>query len=145
VALEQAPEETPSIREEKKREVPELKSEETGDPETPFLRWLQRLETGKMGGFVDLEADRSHRSIESEEKSNHKSSKKKKKKKKKKKSWKQDSLRIDETLVSEALADLLATQGHTERAIEMYEKLRLTIPEKSVFFAQKIKALMPKN
>ena len=56
-----------------------------------------------------------------------------------------ESLRPDETLVSEALADLLASQGHVERAIEMYEKLRLTIPEKSVFFAQKIKALDQKK
>ena len=37
---------------------------------------------------------------------------KSKKEKKKKKSWKQDSLKPDEALVSEALAELLANQGH---------------------------------
>ena len=74
-------------------------------------------------------------------KEKRKKEKKAKKKKKKKRSWKKDSLMPDEALVSEALAELLAKQGHTKRAVQMYEKLRLIIPEKSVFFAQKIAAL----
>ncbi len=113
---------------------------------TPFLRWLQRLETTEGPGYEDLESRRRRQLLErAEERKPEKAEKKKKKKKKKKKSWKMESLLPDETLVSESLADLLASQGHTERAIEMYEKLRLTIPEKSVFFAQKIKALEQKK
>lgn len=43
--------------------------------------------------------------------------------------------------ISETLADLLASQGYKERAIEMYEALMSEFPEKSSFFAAKIKAL----
>jgi len=43
------------------------------------------------------------------------------------------------------LAELLAVQGHRQKAIEMYEKLRLIIPEKSIFFAQKIEELEKKS
>lgn len=44
-------------------------------------------------------------------------------------------------VASETLADLLARQGYTDRAIGMYESLMLKFPEKSSFFAAKIKAL----
>lgn len=44
-------------------------------------------------------------------------------------------------IASETLADILARQGYKERAISIYEKLILTNPEKSNFFAEKIKKL----
>lgn len=47
-------------------------------------------------------------------------------------------------LASSALAELLVSQGHNKRAIEMYEILILKNPQKSSFFAdqiQKLKAL----
>jgi uncharacterized Zn finger protein len=44
-------------------------------------------------------------------------------------------------VASETLADLLATQGYTDRAIGMYEALMRKYPEKSAFFAAKIQAL----
>ncbi|NNF33617.1 MAG: hypothetical protein HKN68_05890 [Saprospiraceae bacterium] len=69
-----------------------------------------------------------------------KSKKKKKKKLKqklKKKSAKKKKKK-NKNLVSEPLADLLASQGHIEEAVEMYQKLSLIIPEKSAFFAAKI-------
>lgn len=47
-------------------------------------------------------------------------------------------------LVSETLAGLLARQGHSQKAIQMYEKLCLIFPEKSSFFAQKIEMLKRK-
>lgn len=43
--------------------------------------------------------------------------------------------------ISETFADLLATQGYKEQAIEMYIKLMEKYPEKSGFFAAKIEAL----
>jgi hypothetical protein len=74
---------------------------------------------------------------------------KKKKKKKKKKKNKQKkvkssaakSVRLRNDIISETLADLLATQGHQKEAIAMYHKLSLIYPEKNSFFALKIKKL----
>jgi len=54
------------------------------------------------------------------------------------------SLEEKEGLVSETLAELLARQGHIQKAISMYEKLGLIFPEKSHFFAQKIEKLKRK-
>ena len=51
------------------------------------------------------------------------------------------SLQESDALVSETLAQLLERQGHTDRAIEMYEQLSLIYPEKSSFFARKIETL----
>ena len=43
--------------------------------------------------------------------------------------------------ISETFADLLASQGYKEQAIEMYMRLMEKYPEKSSFFAAKIEAL----
>ena len=43
--------------------------------------------------------------------------------------------------ISETFADLLASQGYREQAVEMYLKLMEKYPEKSGFFAAKIEAL----
>ncbi|GEM_PF-3564396 len=42
-------------------------------------------------------------------------------------------------IVSETLAELLASQGHIKEANEMYRKLSLLYPEKSSYFASKIR------
>jgi len=50
----------------------------------------------------------------------------------------------DKELASDALAEVLVSQGHYDRAIAMYEILMLKNPQKSSFFAaqiQKLKAL----
>lgn len=74
--------------------------------------------------------------------------KKKKKQRKKEKSKKEVSQELasksileSEEIISQTLADLLAAQGYSEKAIKMYERLSLIFPEKSAFFAQKIKEL----
>jgi hypothetical protein len=50
----------------------------------------------------------------------------------------------DDDFASETLATLLEGQGATEKAIKMYEKLCLTFPEKSTYFAARIKYLKTK-
>ncbi len=44
-------------------------------------------------------------------------------------------------IVSEGMAKLLLRQGKIEKAVEMYEQLMLKKPEKSAYFAEKIKDL----
>jgi hypothetical protein len=44
-------------------------------------------------------------------------------------------------MVSESLAEILAAQGKSERAVEMYRKLSAQEPAKSAYFARKIEAL----
>jgi hypothetical protein len=51
------------------------------------------------------------------------------------------SLVQDDELVSETLADLIAWQGNSKKAIEMYRKLILRFPEKSAYFATKIEKI----
>jgi hypothetical protein len=52
-----------------------------------------------------------------------------------------ESVEENDEVVTETLALLLERQGHIDRAIAMYKKLSLIFPEKSGFFAQKIKNL----
>ena len=51
------------------------------------------------------------------------------------------SIEENDDLISETLADLLAYQGNNNKAIEMYMRLSLHIPEKSDYFAAKIEKL----
>lgn len=51
------------------------------------------------------------------------------------------SVQLREVVASETFARLLARQGYIEKAVTMYEKLRLLFPEKSDYFAAEIKKL----
>ena len=51
------------------------------------------------------------------------------------------SVAENKDVISETLARLLAKQGYRDKAIVMYERLALSFPEKSSFFAAKIKEL----
>ncbi len=53
----------------------------------------------------------------------------------------EQSLREDQELVSETLAELLVQQERHARAIRVYERLRLKFPEKSAYFAGIIEKL----
>jgi hypothetical protein len=49
------------------------------------------------------------------------------------------SITEDNNVISETLADLLVAQGQTLKAIKMYQALSLQFPEKSIYFAKKIR------
>ena len=53
------------------------------------------------------------------------------------------STRPETELASEGLAQILARQGKTARAIEIYERLMVKQPEKMAYFASQIQQLQP--
>ena len=55
--------------------------------------------------------------------------------------WAKQSIVEDDEFVSETLADMFAKQGNYKKAIDIYERLSLQMPEKSDFFAAKIQKL----
>lgn len=70
--------------------------------------------------------------------------KKKQSKKKKLQETLQQSLILNSDIISEPWADLLAKQGHIKEASKMYKHLSLRYPEKSSYFAAKLKNLKKK-
>ena len=56
----------------------------------------------------------------------------------------EDSSKEDLRIVSVSLADVYAEQGYYERAIQMYEILKLHFPEKNSIFAARIEELKNK-
>lgn len=55
------------------------------------------------------------------------------------------SAQMDDEIVSETLAKIFETQGHYDKAIRMYVKLSLKVPDKVSFFAARIKELKSKK
>lgn len=55
------------------------------------------------------------------------------------------SVEMDDELVSETLANIYEAQGLIDKAIRTYARLSLKFPEKSLFFAARIKALKSKK
>lgn len=55
-----------------------------------------------------------------------------------------ESSKEDMSIVSASLADVYAEQGYYERAIQMYEILKLHFPEKNSIFAARIEELQSK-
>ena len=55
------------------------------------------------------------------------------------------SVQVNDEVISETLAKLYVKQGLIDRAETMYEKLSLKFPEKSIYFAAKLKELADKK
>ena len=55
------------------------------------------------------------------------------------------SLAREDGLASESLAEIYIKQGKQDKAIEMFRKLSLRNPEKSLYFAQKIEEISKEN
>lgn len=123
--------------------------------QSTFIRWLQKKPQPQVS-ITDLTKPETRgpepsESVEEKPRSSPKSGKKKKKKKRKKKKKsaaqkarkknKRPDFSLGDDIFSETLADLLATQGFTKKAIQMYERLSLIYPEKSRLFAAKIEEL----
>jgi len=107
----------------------------TPAPKSSFSSWIKQFQSPQTNLRLDsiMESSRP------------KTAKVKKKKQEKKvnraETLAQRSLRENHDLASETLAMILEKQGHHEKAIRMYERLGLIFPEKSSFFAEKIKNL----
>ena len=116
-------------------------------PKTAFNSYKNKVETTAISDlpFANPEEMAEYRRRLEEKMSVEHEKRKKREEKKKKESelvaFAEESLKEKEDNVSETLAKILALQGHKDKAIIMYEKLKLQIPEKSAFFAAQIESL----
>ncbi len=104
-------------------------------PKSSFSSWIKQFQSPQTNLRLDsiMESSRP--------KPTRVKKKKQEKKVNRAEALAQRSLRENHDLASETLAMILEKQGHHEKAIRMYERLRLIFPEKSGFFAEKIKNL----
>jgi hypothetical protein len=107
-------------------------------PSSEFSKWLMGLQSATS------EEKKKNQGIFQKVSKREKKRKEKKRKFLLEQSKINQSLILQEDIVSESLALLLASQGHTRKAIEMYEKLSLVFPQKSSFFAVQIEKLRKK-
>ena len=123
-----------------KKDKPKKKPPPT--PKSSFGSWVKQFQEPEP---LEKPAKKRKQKKKQPKKQNH-VSKKQKKKQPKKKAKKglaiaERSLKENKEIVSETLANILASQGSYEKAIEMFEKLSLIFPKKSSYFADQIKKL----
>ncbi len=116
----------------------EIQDEILPKPEakTSFSSWLKQFQQPKPN--LEFQPSAAPAPKEKPEKIKKK---KKRKKKSEAKILAKKSIQVNEDVASETYAILLESQGHYTRAIRIYERLCLTFPEKSSFFAHQIEKL----
>jgi hypothetical protein len=97
-----------------------------------FTDWLRTLNRPKGTLDPDLSEDQASLAAQAENEDSHL------------KKTAEDSLRQSEEVLTEAMAEVRGRMGQREKAIEIYQKLSLSNPEKSSYFAQKIADLKSK-
>ncbi len=117
-------------------------------PKSSFSSWLRKFkkpESVDVSVPIESETDFVQYAEKIDEKFKDKKVGKEKVKKKKKNAeliaFAEQSLIHNEQISSETLAQLLEEHGRKDRAIHIYEKLMLHIPEKSLYFATEIERL----
>jgi hypothetical protein len=121
------------------------------DTLSPFAQWLMKLRPSSLHGhpdeFIDPVRAVTLGTIVKESDTEPGKQKKKKKKKKKKEARQKREVGhselpiLDTEIVSDTLAELIASQGHIEEAIAMYRKLVTHHPEKTAHYIQRISEL----
>jgi len=112
------------------------KSADQAPEDGQFTNWLESLKKSKR-----LKEDKSDAPPLHPDGLTRKKKKKKKKKKGKKRKKLLEFGSKQEDIISETLAELMAKQGYTDKAIEMYNRLSLLFPDKNAYFATKIEEL----
>lgn len=130
-------EEKEKVAEQKKSFTSWLKSGNTTDISSPDQQEENELKKGKdIVSQVDKLVDKfieTEPSISRPKKEFYSPTKKAK-----------ESISEEKLIYTETLANIFAMQGNFPKAIQAYEQLILTNPEKKIFFAQKIKELKEK-
>jgi hypothetical protein len=134
VHLKNLPEDDESNMERVKSSVQKsIEISESSQETSSFTNWLLKLH----GPHVDPKTEK----IDSKVQESSENTPVKVKTKDQVKSIAEQSLLWDDEIITETLAEILASQGHNSRAIEMYRKLMVKFPEKNTTFAAKIKNL----
>ena len=129
------------VKEQNKTMAPNKRDEKRADQGPHVIQfndWLEGLKKSKKN--EDL-ANEELKTTKIKNKKNKKKDKRKKKKLKKALLAQSMAAKEEKDIISETLAELMAKQGYTEKAIEMYNRLSLLFPEKNTYFARKIEDL----
>jgi hypothetical protein len=120
-------------------------------PQSSFSNWLKQFNSPQISVEIeDLDEKNQKKKVNytyelvNGEWKQIKTKIKKKKKKSKAELIAAESVKLSKDVATETLAQLLEKQEHYTKAIKMYERLRLENPEKSDYFASKIKTLQLK-
>ncbi len=105
-----------------------------------FIEWLEGLNKSKRISEEKEKEDLAYDDTQLKKKKGKKKKKKKKKAQDKYAKYIEFGTKQDE-IISETLAELMAKQGYTDKAIEMYNRLSLLFPDKNTYFARKIEDL----